>query len=98
MDEFQVAGLTKRLNVHMDTRCRADGLKQHRFDAAPFGSAYVTTSLAEQGPYASSNFNRVHLCGAEEGLTADGMAFIADLFRQAGVERFYVWLSPGPRM
>jgi hypothetical protein len=50
------------------------------------------------GPYASSNFNRVHLCGAEEGLTADGMACIANLFRQAGVERFYVWLSPGPCM
>jgi hypothetical protein len=26
------------------------------------------------------------------------MARIADLFRQTGVERFYVWLSPGPRM
>jgi GNAT superfamily N-acetyltransferase len=98
MDQFQLAGLMKRLNVHMDARCRADGLKQHRFDAAPFGSAYVTISLAEQGPYASSNFNRVHLCGAEEGLTADGMARIADLFSQAGVERYFVWLSPGPRM
>jgi GNAT superfamily N-acetyltransferase len=98
MDQLQLAELMKRLNVHMDARCRADGLKQHRFDAAPFGSAYVTISLAEQGPYASSNFNRVHLCGAEEGLTADGMACIADRCRQAGVERFYVWLSPGPRM
>ena len=58
MDQFQLAGLMKRLNVHMDTQRRADGLTQHRFDAAPFGSAYVTISLAEQGPYASSNFNR----------------------------------------
>jgi GNAT superfamily N-acetyltransferase len=31
-------------------------------------------------------------------LTADGVARIADLFGQAGVRRFYVWLSPGPRM
>src|SRR5215470_13249661 len=98
MDPFQLAGLMKRLNAHMDPRCRADGLIQHRFDAAPFGSAYVTIAPAEQGPYASSNFNRVHLCGAEEGLTADGLARIADLFRQAGVGRFHVWLSPGPRM
>src|SRR4030095_7432839 len=42
------------------------------------------------------NFNRVHLYGAEQGLTAHGMARIADLFRQAGVKKFYVWLSPGP--
>jgi GNAT superfamily N-acetyltransferase len=82
----------------MDAWCRADGVRQHQLDAPPFGAAYVTISLAEQGLYASSNFNRVYLCGAEEGLTVDGMARIADLFRQAGVERFYVWLSPGPRM
>jgi hypothetical protein len=98
MDPYELAGLLKRLNVHMDARCRADGLRQHRFAAAPFGSAYVTISLTEQGPYASSNFNRVHVCGAEQGLTADGMARFADLFRQAGVDKFYVWLSPGPRM
>ena len=98
MDPLELAGLIKRLNIHMDARCRAVGLRQLRLDAAPFGSAYVSISLAEQGPYASSNFNRVHLCGAEQGLTADGMARIADLFRQAGVRKFYVWLSPGPRL
>lgn len=98
MNQFELAGRMKSLNVYMDARCRADGLRQYRLDAAPFGSAYVSISVAEQGPYASSNFNRVHLCGAEEGLTADGMARIADLFRQTGVKRFYVWLSPGPRM
>src|SRR5262249_48675378 len=37
-------------------------------------------------------------CGTEPGLTDDGMARIADLFRQAGVKTFYVWLSPGPRI
>src|SRR5215813_8432557 len=98
MDPFQLAGRLKRLHVHMDARCRAAGLTQHQLGAPPFGTAYVTVSLAEQGHYASSNFNRVHLCGAEEGLTADGMARIANLFRQAGVQRFYVWLSPGPHM
>src|SRR5215813_3287641 len=98
MDPFQLAGRLKKLHVHMDARCRAAGLTQHQLDAPPFGAAYVTVSSAEQSPYASSNFNRVHLCGAEEGLTADGIRGIADLFRQAGVQRFYVWLSPGPRM
>jgi GNAT superfamily N-acetyltransferase len=38
------------------------------------------------------------LCGAEEGLTADGLRRIGDLFRHAGVEKYYVWLSPGPRI
>ena len=98
MDPVELAGLIKRLNIHMDARCRDVGLRQLRLEAAPFGSAYVSIALAEQGPYASSNFNRVHLCGAEQGLTADGMARIADLFRQAGVTKFYVWLSPGPRI
>ena len=98
MDPVELARLIKRLNIHMDARCRAAGLRQLRFDAAPFGSAYVSISLAEQGPYASSNFNRVHLRGAEPGLSAEGVARIADLFRQAGVKKFYVWLSPGPRV
>ena len=97
-DPLELAGLIKNLTIHMDARCRAAGLSQLRLDAAPFGSAYVSISLAEQGPHASSNFNRVHLSGAEHGLTADGMARIADLFRQAGVKKFYVWLSPGPRI
>jgi hypothetical protein len=82
----------------MVARCRADGLRQYCLDSAPFSPAYVTISVAEQGPHAPSDFNRVHLCGAEEVLTADGLARTADLFRQAGVERFYVWHSPGPRM
>jgi GNAT superfamily N-acetyltransferase len=82
----------------MDRSTRADGLQQHVFAATPFGAAYVSISLAEQGPYASANFNRVYLCGAEEGLTVEGLAHIADRFRHAGVEKYYVWLSPGPRM
>jgi GNAT superfamily N-acetyltransferase len=31
-------------------------------------------------------------------LTAAGLARFADFFRPAAVSRFYVWLSPGPRM
>src|SRR5262249_60745484 len=77
---------------------RALGSTAPASEPRPFGSGYVSISPAEQGPLASSNFNRVYLCGAEEGLTAEGLARIADLFRQAGVDRYYVWLSPGPRM
>jgi hypothetical protein len=98
MDPVEFAGILKRLNVQTDRWTRADGLQQHLFHARPFGSAYVSISLAEQGPFASSNFNRIYLCGAEDGLTAEGLASIADLFRQVGVEKYYVWFSPGPRM
>jgi hypothetical protein len=93
MDSTELAERIKRLNVQMDPSSRAEGLKQYCFDGAPFGSAYVTVSLAEQRPVASSNFNRVTLCGTEEGLTAEGLTRISDLFRQAGVERFYVSLG-----
>jgi GNAT superfamily N-acetyltransferase len=98
MEPTELAGMLKRLNIHADRWSREAGLTQHCLDARPFGSAYVSISLAEQGPFSSSNFNRVYLCGAGEGLTAEGLARIADLFRQAGVDRYYVWLSPGPRM
>ena len=98
MDPIALAGRLKRLNVHMDRWARADGLKQQLFDATPFGSAYVSLSLTEQGPYASANFNRIYLCGTEEGLIAEGLARLADRFRQAGVDRYFVWLNPGPRM
>lgn len=98
MDPVALAARLKSLNVHMDKWARADGLRQHVFDAKPFGSTYVSISPAEQGPYASANSNRIYLCGAEEGLTAEGLARIADRFRQAGVDRYFVWLSPGPRM
>jgi hypothetical protein len=52
MNQFELAGRMKSLNVYMDARCRADGLRQYRLDAAPFGSAYVSISVAEQGPHA----------------------------------------------
>ncbi|HEY1289487.1 MAG TPA: GNAT family N-acetyltransferase [Burkholderiales bacterium] len=98
MNPIELAEKLKQLSIQTDPCARADGLKQYRFHAPPFGSAYVSISPAEQGPFASSNFNRVYLCGAEDGLSADGLAEIADLFGQAGVDRYYAWLSPGPRM
>jgi len=98
VNAIELAKKLKTLSVQTDPWSRADGLKQHCFNASPLGSAYVSISLAEQGPFASSNFNRVYLCGAEDGLAQEGFANIADLFGQAGVDRYYVWLSPGSGM
>ena len=51
-----------------------------------------------QTPFASSNINRVYLCGAEEGMSSAGVGRLIDLFATEGVKRFFVWLSPGPDM
>jgi len=37
----------------------------------------------------------MHLCGAAKGLTAEGVAGLTRLFTEAGVSRFFAWLSPG---
>jgi hypothetical protein len=97
-DPVELALRMKRLSARMDARSDADGSRQYCFNTEPFGSAYVAVSFSEQGPVASSNSNRVTLCGTEEGLTAEGLTRIADLFKQAGVKRYYVWLSPGPEI
>src|SRR5690349_7195438 len=97
LDPVQLALRMKRLAVDMDRRTEPNGFAQYCFDHEPFGSAYVTVSTSEQGPVASSNSNRVTLCGTEEGLTVEGLKQIAGLFRKAGVKKYYLWLSPGPQ-
>ena len=86
----------KRLAAWMDDRSGRAGLIQHRFASAPFGNAYVCIAPGDDSPFASANHNRVHLCGADGGLTRDGVMRLASLFDEAGVGRFFVWLSPGP--
>jgi len=88
----------QQLTVRIDRACRPAGLVQRRFDEPPFGTAYISVSPREQGEYASCNSNRVHLCGTEGGLTEAGVGRFKEFFANAGVNRFYVWLSPGPDM
>src|SRR5882724_11011829 len=42
--------------------------------------------------------NRVYLCGTEAGMDSDSIRRLIDLFIAEGIERFFVWLSPGPDM
>jgi hypothetical protein len=98
MDRFSLAKTMKEVTRRTDACWRpAEGV-QHQFAGAPFGSAYVCISPGEQGEFASSNHNRLHLCGAEPGLTADGMAGLQKLFADAGIGRYFVWISPGPNI
>ena len=88
----------KRLAAWLDPRCEPDSLVCRQFDEPPLGQCYVTIDPERQGPFASTNMNCVHFCGAENGLTSQGIARLIELFASRNVKRFFVWLSPGPRM
>ena len=98
MDKIALSPKMKRLSTWLDGRYEPEDLIQKRFDSAPFGSCYVTIDPARQGPFASGNYNRVHLCGAEPGFEPAGLERLIELFTTADVKRFFVWLSPGPHM
>jgi hypothetical protein len=98
MDKLDLSRKMKRLTAWLDTQVQPDGLAGRRFHGAPFGEAYVTIDPERQTPYASANLNRIHLCGAEDGMDADGIRRLIGFFAAHGVQRFFVWLSPGPDM
>ena len=98
MDPIDLSLKLKRLTPWLESRCQPDSLIRKQFNAAPFGNCYVTIDPGRQGPMASANFNRIHLCGKEAGLQPDGLEALIALFIAQGVKRFFVWLSPGPDM
>jgi hypothetical protein len=96
MDRFALAQVMKEMTRRTDAYWRPADIIHHQFAGAPFGSAYVCISPGEQGEFASSNHNRLFLCGAEPGLTAEGITSLQKLFADAGIGRYFVWISPGP--
>jgi hypothetical protein len=98
MDRFALAQTMKEMTRRTNACWGPADIIQHQFAGSPFGSAYISISPGEQGEYASSNPNRLHLCGAEPGLTADGIKGLLKLFGDAGVGRYFVWISPGPEI
>jgi hypothetical protein len=98
MDRFALAQTMKEMTRRTDACWGSADIIQHQFAGAPFGSAYVCISPGEQGEFASSNPNRLYLCGAEPGLSADGIKGLLKLFGDAGVGRYFVWISPGPQI
>jgi N-acetylglutamate synthase-like GNAT family acetyltransferase len=95
-DNSALALRMKRLTMWLDQCCQPASLVRQQFATRPFGDCYVTIDPDRQGPFASSNYNRVHMCGAEPGLEPDGIERLIERFKEAGVKRFFVWLSPGP--
>jgi GNAT superfamily N-acetyltransferase len=96
MSALALARRMQVLTARLDGFWRMAGATQCHFQEAPFGTAYVCMSPSEQGPHASSNHNRVLLCGADGGLTAEGVVSLIRQFDAAGITRFFFWLSPGP--
>ena len=94
MDQFDLLLKMKRLAAWLDPRCEPDSLVCRQFNEPPLGQCYVTIDPERQGPFASINIIRVHLCGAENGLTSQGIARLIDLFASKNVKRFFVWLGP----
>ncbi len=95
MDATGLSLKMRRLTQWLDGRIRPDSLIQKQFQGAPFGNCYVTIDPRHQGPFASGNMNRVHLCGTEAGMEPESVERLIALFTAEGVKRFFVWLSPG---
>lgn len=87
-----------RMRPWLDRCRRPDGLQQQCFEHGPCGNAYLSVDVRSDARAASFNENRVYLCGAEGGLQPEGIDHFIRLFRDQGVPRFFVWLSPGPRL
>ena len=98
MDTIELALKLRRLSEWLDGNCQPAGFIRRQFRGPPFGNCYVTIDPARQGPFASANQNRVYLCGTEPGMDSDSLRRLTDLFTAHGVNRFFVWLSPGPDM
>jgi GNAT superfamily N-acetyltransferase len=98
MNDLAFALMMKRLTVWLDQAWQPAGFVSKQYDGAPFGRCYLSIDPNRQSQYASANSNRVHLCGAEPGLRPEGLARMIEQYTAADVERFFVWLSPGPDM
>jgi hypothetical protein len=73
-----------------------DPAERHEFHRAPQGRVLVTIDPSSAAPAASFNRNRICLCGAEGGLTQDGLNEHVAMFEARSIPRVFAWLSPGP--
>ncbi len=85
----QLALSLLRLQALVDETCFPAVIRR------PSERAYVSINPGDTGPNASTNRNRIMLAG-DGGLTRRGFADLFDLFAREDVDRFFVWLTPGP--
>jgi hypothetical protein len=93
MDAIGLSRNMQRLTIWLEDNCQPKSLIRRQS-----AGGYLLIDPSRQGDIASYNYNRVLLCGREDGLEAASVARWIDLFEQHGVTKFFVWLSPGPDM
>jgi GNAT superfamily N-acetyltransferase len=97
-DAIDLARRMRRLTQWVDGRRQPPTLIRRQFRGGSLGNCYVTIDPDRQTPFAWSNLNRVYMCGAEAGMSSSSVPRMIDLFLTERVNRFFVWLSPGPDM
>jgi hypothetical protein len=75
MDTLGLSRKMQRLGLWLDENCQPETVVRHRV-----GEGFLTIDPQRQGEIASYNFNRVYLCGRENGLEAAGVAQWIELF------------------
>jgi GNAT superfamily N-acetyltransferase len=92
LDTDSLAIKMNRLQRWLDINKGNSTAVTHYFDRA---FASVTVDPASTSPAASMNRNAMRLCGGR-GLSATELDEMVQLFDAQAVERFFVWLNPGP--
>ncbi len=95
MDALQLSRRMWEFNAWLEAQEGA-AAERVRFDGPPHGRGYLTLDARSTSPAASLNRNSLRICGTEGGLSEDGLREIAAQFREGGIPRFFVWVSPGP--
>jgi hypothetical protein len=72
--------------------------ERHALDGPPYGRSYLSLDPGSSSPAASFNNNRITLCGADGGLTGQGLRELVARFSDRGIRRVFVWLNPGSDM
>lgn len=93
MDANSLSMKMKRLGIWLDDNCQPES-----FVRRPSNGGYLVIDPLRQSEIASFNDNRVSLCGCEAGLDQASVVRWIELFKEHGVRKFFVWLSPGPGM
>jgi len=75
-DPIDLARRMRRLTQWVDSRRQPPTLIRRQFRGGSLGNCYVTIDPDRQTPFASSNLNRVYMCGAEAGMSSSSVASI----------------------
>jgi hypothetical protein len=73
-----------------------EGLSRPDVERRSFDGGWLTLHPPSGSGHASANANRVYVDGSGKAVTEPAVADWIARFAEAGVQRFHVWLFPGP--